>query len=162
MFRHGEDKVQLHVANILAKSSNRPLTLSSIFVKTKINLSSIYIPKLADVSVNLKIKRFDKTLNITSRMRRWTQVPQFSKFTKVSSLSQFVKNHFLKYPIFMSKTTSLLKHRSEETHLYWDEHYSSMTVVAMGQNVKTYLSTQCKFLLILKMGVPVFIGASCV
>ena len=29
-----------------------------------------------------------------------------------------------------------------------------------GSNVKTYPTTQCKFLLILKMGVPVFIGAS--
>ena len=27
-----------------------------------------------------------------------------------------------------------------------------MTVVAMGQNVKTYPTTHCKFLLILKMG----------
>ena len=35
-----------------------------------------------------------------------------------------------------------------------------MKVVALGQNVKTYHNTQCKFLLILKMGVPVFIGAS--
>ena len=34
-----------------------------------------------------------------------------------------------------------------------------MTVVALGQNVKTYPTTQGKFLLILKMGVPVFIGA---
>ena len=29
-----------------------------------------------------------------------------------------------------------------------------MTVVALGQNVKTYPTTHCKFLLILKMGVP--------
>ena len=37
-----------------------------------------------------------------------------------------------------------------------------MAAVALGQNVKTYPTTQCKFLLILKMGVhvPVFIGAS--
>ena len=35
----------------------------------------------------------------------------------------------------MSKTTSLLKHMTEETHLYRNEHYSSMTVVAMGQNL---------------------------
>ena len=34
-----------------------------------------------------------------------------------------------------------------------------MAVVAMGQNVETYSTTQCKFLLILKMGMPVFIGA---
>ena len=58
------------------------------------------------------------------------------KFTKFSILSQFVKNHFLKYPIFMSKTTSLLKHMTDETHFYGNEHYSSMTVVAMVQNVK--------------------------
>ena len=37
---------------------------------------------------------------------------------------------------------------------------SSMTVVALDQNVKTYPTTQCKFLLILKMGVSVSIGAS--
>ena len=36
-----------------------------------------------------------------------------------------------------------------------------MAVVALGQNAKTYPTTQCKFLLLLKMGVPVFIGASC-
>ena len=35
-----------------------------------------------------------------------------------------------------------------------------MIVVALGQNVKTYPTTQCKFLLILKMGVPLFMGAS--
>ena len=29
-------------------------------------------------------------------------------------------------------------------------------MVALGKNVKTYLNTQCKFLLVLKMGVPVF------
>ena len=34
-----------------------------------------------------------------------------------------------------------------------------MTVVASGQNVKTYPTTQCKLLLILKMGVPVLIDA---
>ena len=49
---------------------------------------------------------------------------------------------------------------TEETHFYRNEHYSSMTVVAMDHNVKTYPTIQCKFLLILKMGVPVFIGAS--
>ena len=32
-----------------------------------------------------------------------------------------------------------------------------MTVVALGENVKTYPTTECKFLLILKMGVPAFI-----
>ena len=35
-----------------------------------------------------------------------------------------------------------------------------MTVVAFGQNVEIYPTTQCKFLLILKMGVSVFISAS--
>ena len=34
-----------------------------------------------------------------------------------------------------------------------------MAVVALGHNVKTYPTTQTKFLLILKTGVPVFIGA---
>ena len=89
-----------------------------------------------------------------------TQVPPFLKFTKFSILSQFVKNHFLKYPIFMSKTSLLLKHMTEETQFYRNEHYYSMTVVAMSQNVKTYPITQCKLLLILKMRVLVFIGAS--
>ena len=49
---------------------------------------------------------------------------------------------------------------TEETNLYRNEHYSCMTVVAMGQDIKTYPTTQCKCLLILKVGVPVFIGAS--
>ena len=35
-----------------------------------------------------------------------------------------------------------------------------MTAVDLVQNVKTYDTTQCKFLLILKTGVPVFIKAS--
>ena len=49
---------------------------------------------------------------------------------------------------------------TEETDQYRNEHSSCMTVVALGQNVKTYPITECKFLLILKMGVPVFISAS--
>ena len=49
------------------------------------------------MSVNLDITRFDKTLNIASGM-------------------QFVNNHFFKYPIFMSKTTLLLKHMTAETY----------------------------------------------
>ena len=35
-----------------------------------------------------------------------------------------------------------------------------MAVIAMGQKLKTNPTTPCKVLLILKMGVPVFIGAS--
>ena len=42
-----------------------------------------------------------------------------------------------------------------------NEHSSCMAVVGLGQNVKTYPTTQCKFLLLFKIGVPVFIGASC-
>ena len=80
--------------------------------------------------------------------------------TKFCILSRFVKNHFLKYPIFISKTTSLLKQLTEETDLCRNEHSSCMIVVAMGQNVKTYPTTQCKFLLILKMVVPVFMYSS--
>ena len=60
----------------------------------------------------------------------------------------------------MSKTTSLLKRMTEETNVYRNEQYSGMTLVAMDQNVKTYPTIQCKFLLILKMGIPIFIGAS--
>ena len=60
----------------------------------------------------------------------------------------------------MSKTTSLLTHMPNETDFCSNENSFRLTVVAMGQNVKTYPTTQCKFLLIWKMGVPVFIGAS--
>ena len=67
----------------------------------------------------------------------YSQVSPFLKFTKFSILSQFVKNQFLKYSIFTSKTTSLLKHITEETNFYRNEHYFCMTVVAMSQNVKT-------------------------
>ena len=52
----------------------------------------------------------------------------------------------------MSKTTSLQKHMTEETDQCRNEHSSCMTVVALGQNVKTYPTTQCKFLLILSGG----------
>ena len=38
---------------------------------------------------------------------------------------------------------------TEETNLYRNERYSCMTLVAIDQNVKTYPTTQCKFLLIL-------------
>ena len=61
----------------------------------------------------------------------------------------------------MSKTTSLLKHMTVETDQCRNELSSCMAVVTLGQNVKTYPTTQCKFLLILKMGLPAFIGASC-
>ena len=49
---------------------------------------------------------------------------------------------------------------TEETVKCENQHSSSMAVVALGQNIKTYPTTQCKFLLILKMGVPIFISAS--
>ena len=49
---------------------------------------------------------------------------------------------------------------TEETDQCRNEHSSCMTVVALGQNIETYPTTQCKFLLILKMGVSVFISAS--
>ena len=51
----------------------------------------------------------------------------------------------------MSKTTLLLKQMTEETDLCRNEH-SGITMVAMEQNVETYPTTQCKCLLILKMG----------
>ena len=54
----------------------------------------------------------------------------------------------------MIKTTLLLKHMTEETDLCRKEHSSCMAGVALGKkNVKTYPTTQCKFLLILKIGV---------
>ena len=48
---------------------------------------------------------------------------------------------------------------TEETDQCRNEQSSCMTVVALGQNVKTYPTTQSK-LLILKMGVPVIFNAS--
>ena len=50
---------------------------------------------------------------------------------------------------------------TEETDLCRNEHSSCMTVVAMGQNVKTYPTTQSKVLRILIMGVTVFIRIQC-
>ena len=145
---------------ILSKSSNWPISFYRFSSNPQTILQFYLHPQIGRVSVNIDIVRFDKILNITSKMRRWTQVPPFLKFTIFSSSSQFVKNHFLKYPIFISKTSSLLKQLTEETDLCRNEHSSCMTMVAMGQNVQTYLTTQCKFLLVLKMGVPVFICAS--
>ena len=52
----------------------------------------------------------------------------------------------------MSKTTSLLKHTTEETDKCRNEYSFCMAAVALGENVKTYSIIQCKFLLILKMG----------
>ena len=85
---------------------------------------------------------------------------QIFKIHKIQHLSQFHNYLFLKYPIFTSKTTALLKRMTEETNLYRNEHYSCMTGVTMGQKFKTYPTIQCKFLLILKIGAPVFIGAT--
>ena len=149
--------------NILAKSSNWPLTFYRFSSNPQIILQFYLHPQIGRYVSQPRHQRvwwFDKSLNSTSRMRLCTQVPLFLKFTKLSSSSQFVKNHFLKYPIFMSKTTLLLKQLTEEIDLCSNEQSFCMTVVTMGQNVKTYPTTQCKFLLILKMGVPVFICAS--
>ena len=46
---------------------------------------------------------------------------------------------------FRQETTLL----SKEINLYRHEYYSCMTSVAMGQNLKTYPTTKCRFLLIL-------------
>ena len=43
-----------------------------------------------------------------------TGTPIF-KIHKISIWSKFVNNPFLKYPIFMIKTTLLIKHMTEET-----------------------------------------------
>ena len=40
---------------------------------------------------------------------------------------------------------------TEETDQCRNEHSSSTTLVALGQNVKSYPTTQCKFLVILKL-----------
>ena len=58
----------------------------------------------------------------------------------------------------MNKTTLLLNQMTED--LCRSEHSSCMTVVPLDQNVKTYTTTQCKVLRILKVGVTVFICAS--
>ena len=50
---------------------------------------------------------------------------------------------------------------TEETNVYRNEHYSCMTGVAMSRHLKTYPTTQCYLLLILKIGVPVSTGAPC-
>ena len=72
----------------------------------------------------------------------------FLEFTKFSISSQFEKkNFFLKYSIYMNKTTSLLNQMTED--LCRSEHSSCMTVVPLDQNVKTYTTTQCKVLRIL-------------
>ena len=47
-----------------------------------------------------------------------------------------------------------------ETDKCSNEKISCTAVVALGQNVQTYRTTQCKFLSLLKMWLPVFIGAS--
>ena len=44
----------------------------------------------------------------------------------------------------------------EETDLCRNEHSSYMKVVISGQHVKTYPTTQRKFLLILKIGLPIY------
>ena len=100
---------------ILAKSSNRPLTYQ-FSSKPKNNLAVLFTSPNRQICLSTKgIKRFDKTLNITSRMRRWTQVLPFLEITKFSIWSQFVKDHFLKYPIFRSKTTLSLNHMTSDT-----------------------------------------------
>ena len=101
--------------DILAKSSNRPFYFYWFSPKPKTILQFCLNPQIGRCVSQLR--RFDKTLNITPRMRRWTQATPFWKFTKFSILSQIVKNHFLKYQIFMSKTTLLLKPKTKINRL---------------------------------------------
>ena len=54
-----------------------------------------------------KVNLAFKILDITFGMRRFIQVPPFLKHAKFSISSQFVKNHLAKYPINVSKTTSV-------------------------------------------------------
>ena len=54
--------------------------------------------------------------------------------------------------VFKKKCTRTLTLYTTDTDSFRNEHSSSMTVVASGQNAKTYPTTKCKFWLSLKMG----------
>ena len=92
----------------------------------------------------------DAPMNIGTPIFKIHKIQHFvtigqKSLTEISSFHE--QNHFI------TKAYDFKK------QMYTEEQYSGLTLVAMDQNVKTYPTTQCKFLLILKMGVPVFIGA---
>ena len=70
--------------NILAKSSNRPLTFYRFSSNPQTIVQFYLHPQIGRCASQLRHQKVDKTLNITSRMCRWTQVPPFLKFTKFS------------------------------------------------------------------------------
>ena len=73
---------------ILTKVLTSHLLFTDFLPNQKQSRSSIYISRITHVSVILNIKKFNKILSFTSRMRRWTQIPPFLKFTKFSIVSQ--------------------------------------------------------------------------
>ena len=88
-----------------------------------------------------------------------TGIPIY-KIHKIQHFDTICETSLFEIANFHEKTTSLLKHMTVETDQCRNEHSFCLAVFALGENVKTYPTTQCKFLLILKMGVPVFIGPS--
>ena len=54
----------------------------------------------------------------------------------------------------------ITKSNDRTTDLCKNESFSCMIVVALDQNVKTYATIKCKFLLVLIMGLPELICAS--
>ena len=71
-----------------------------------------------------------------------------------------MKNHFLKYPVYLSKTTSLQKKMNEEADFCRKGISSCMTVVLWVKMLKLSPPLKCKFLLVLKNGESVFSRAS--
>ena len=97
-------------------------------------------------------------------MRRWTHVPLPSRPPPPIPPPPIYKIHKLQHFVTICETSLFeISNFHEQNHFitdYCSNEHSYMTVAALDQNVKTYPTTQCKFLLILKMGLPVFIGAS--
>ena len=94
-------------------------------------------------------------------MRQWTQVPPLLKFTKSNISLQLVWKISLEMPnCHVSNIFTITKAPDWIKRLIqiW---IIRMAVFAMRHNIKIYPTIQCKFLLILKMGVPVSVPTGC-
>ena len=100
---------------ILANSSTRPLTFYRFPSKPKTVLQCYLHPQIGRSVSQLRHKKiWQISINCFQYAPMNTGTPIF-KTHKIWHLSQFVVNHFLKYPNFMSKTTSLPNNMTEET-----------------------------------------------
>ena len=129
--------------HILAESSNRPLTFYRFSWKPKAILH-FYIYPQTDRCVSLLRHQTvsQNSLHYIQGAPMNTGTPIFT-IHKIQHFDTIRETSLVEIANFMSKTTYLLKNMTEEIDQCRNEHSSCITVVALGQNVKTYTTTQC-------------------